>query len=327
VRAVALLTIVAACARGPSDAELDRLHAETIAANTAAMAANHTQAHADPGFTLAVSGRIAKPGATLAWAEVEKLATTKVATIHPQNPTTPMAFEGVLVRDLLDRFGAAADSDEVTLVSLDGFRATVKLADARANRMLLAIRADGAPIPQEHGGPIYLIHPWSEAPAMKEAYPDRFWAFYVTHLVVGTELPHLVIAGHELDGAALAAMPKSAFDGPIGFKVEWPSDAVHLGGVRLVDAIAAAHVALPPHGKIVVHGKAHVHDDPAQPIEFLVDDLERCKPLLGLRIGLDEAPITARLGGPIVLAFTPCGDRYTSRHWVTFVERIEVAPP
>lgn len=328
VRVVVLAALgAAACARDTSDAELERLHAEAIAANTAATAANHTQVRVDPGYTLVVGGRLGKPGATLAWADLEKLATSKVATVHPQDAKVPMTFEGVLVRDLLDRFAAAPDADELTVVSLDGFRATVQVKDARANDTLLAIRAAGAPIPQEHGGPIYLIHPWSANPALVDAYPDRFWAFYVTHLIVGTEPARLTIGGKVFDAAALAAMPKDGFDGPVGFKVEWPSDMVHLGGVRLVDAIAAAKLALPPHGKLVIHGKAHVYDDPAQPIEIQIDDLPRCKPLLGLRVGLDERPIPARLGGPIVLAFTPCGERYGSRHWVTFVERIDVVPP
>src|SRR5205085_7545157 len=104
---------------------------------------------------------------------------------------------------------------------VDGFRATVKTADAREYRMLLAIRANGAAIPRSSGGPIFLIHPFTESPKTRELYPDRFWAFYVTHLVVGTEAPKLTIQGKPFDRAAIEAMPHSSFDGPHGFKVAW----------------------------------------------------------------------------------------------------------
>ena len=319
---MALVAVVSACDRGPSDAELDRLRAEANAANEAA--AKLFQEDKVTGFSLTVTGQVAKP-ATLAWTELERIGTTHVVTASAQNPTASTTdFEGILVRDLLDRSGAAADADETTVVSVDGFRATVKTADARAYRMLLAIRANGAPIPRSSGGPIFLIHPFTESPKTRELYPDRFWAFYVTHLVVGTEAPKLTIHGKSFDRAALEALPPASFDGPHGFKVAWPSDSVHLRGVSLVDAIAAAGVALPPHGTVVIRGKSPIHNDPANPIVFAVDDLSRCKPVLALQMGLDEKPLTARFGGPIVLAFTPCGDRYGSRHWVTFVEDIEI---
>lgn len=318
-----VVALVSACDRGPSEAELDRLRAEANTANEAA--AKLFKEDKVTGFSLTVTGQVTKP-ATLAWAELETLASTHVVTASAQNPTASSTtdFEGILVRDLLDRFGAAPDAAEATVVSVDGFRATVKTADARAYRMLLAIRANGAPIPRSSGGPIFLIHPFTESPKTRELYPDRFWAFYVTHLVVGTEAPKLTIQGKSFDRAAIEAMPQASFDGPHGFKVEWTSDSVHLRGVSLVDAIAAAGVPLPPHGTIVIRGKSPIHNDPANPIVFAVDDLSRCKPLLALQIGLEEKPLTARFGGPIVLAFTPCGDRYGSRHWVTFVEDIEI---
>ena len=187
--------------------------------------------------------------------------------------------------------------------------------------MLLAIQADGAPIPSARGGPIYLVHPWSESPQIRDVYVDRFWAFYVTHVVVGTEAPHLVVGGKPVD---LDKLEPHAWDDHVGFKVEWPAGVVHLRGAYLADALAAAGVALPAGGRVIVHGKAPVFDDPKQPVEFLVDDLPRCKPLLATRWGNDEALIPARLGGPIVLAIAPCGEHAGAHYWVTFVERIEV---
>jgi hypothetical protein len=324
VQRLALLVMVA-CQRGPTGAELDRLHDEVVAANAEALKTAGTAL--GPGFTLTVSGQIGKPAGTLAWAELDKMATTTVETINAQNPqrTTPTKFRGVLVRDVLDRFAASPAASEATMVSVDGFRATVQIADARANRMLLAIEADGKPIANADGGPIFLVHPWSESPEMRARYVDRFWAFYVTHVVVGTEAPRLAVGGKVLDAAALANIPYAMVDEPVGFKVEWPADRVHLRGHALVDVLAAAGVALPPHGQVIVHGKAAKYDDPKNPIAFDVDELARCKPLLAMEWGPDEAPIPARLGGPIALALSPCGDRHAN-DWVTFVERIEVVP-
>lgn len=312
-----------ACETRPSDEELDRLRAEANAANEAA--AKQFKEDKVTGFSLTVTGQVATP-ATLSWSELETLGKTHVVTASAQDSAASKEtdFEGILVRDLLDRHGAAPDATEATVVSIDGFRATVQTAHAREYRMLLAIKANGAAIPRSSGGPIFLIHPFTESPKTRELYPDRFWAFYVTHLVVGTEAPKLTIQGKTFDRAAIEAMPQASFDGPHGFKVEWTSDSIHLRGVSLVDAIAAAGVPLPPHGTVVIRGKSPIHSDPASPIAFAVDDLARCKPLLALQMGLDEKPITARFGGPIVLAFTPCGDQYGSRHWVTFVEGIEI---
>lgn len=213
------------------------------------------------------------------------------------------------------------------MVAIDGFRATVQIADARRYRMLLAIDADGAPIPRTAGGPIFLVHPFTESgPELREKYPDRFWAFYVTHMVVGTEAPRLDIEGHALDRAALDKLPTTSLDGKVGWKVDWPSDAVHLRGIALVEALAAAGARLPARGRIVIRGKAPIHDDPDQPIAIDVADLEACTPMLAMRWGADEQPIPARLGGPVALAIAPCAAVYADRLWVTFVEHITVEP-
>ena len=321
--ATATATATAACDRAPRAEELDRLHGEAVRAN--AEAAARAPRGDEPGFQLTVSGQLGRPADTLAWPALEHLATARVRTLNIQAPErpTPTEFRGVLVRDLLDRFAANPAAREATVVSLDGFRATVDLADARRYRMLLAIEADGAPIPRTSGGPIFLIHPLSEnGPALRARYPDRFWAFYVTHLIVGTEAPRLDVDGHVLERAALEAAPPASYDGKVGWKVDWPADAVHVRGIAVVDALAAAGVPLPARGRVIVRGKAEVHHDPARPIAFTVEELARCRPLLALREGPTEAPIPARLGGPIALVPAPCGDG--DGRWVTFVDSIHV---
>lgn len=318
-----LVLLCAACGGGPSEAELDRLHDEAVRANAAAAAAR--PAAEDGGTTLTITGQLGAPGATLRWAELEAMATTRVRTVNIQDPNrrTPTEFRGVAVRDLLDRFAADPAASELTFVAIDGFRATVRAADARAYRTLLAIEADGAPIPREKGGPIFLVHPFSEAPELRERYPDRYWAFYVTHLIVGTEPARLAIGDRVLDAATLDRLPQTTLDTRVGWKVDWPADVVRLRGVSLVDALAEVYLELPADGRIVIRGKAPVHSDPAHPIAIPVAELARCKPLLARRHGRDDQPIPARLGGPLALAVAPCGH---DRAWVTFVESITVEP-
>jgi DMSO/TMAO reductase YedYZ molybdopterin-dependent catalytic subunit len=330
VRGVAALVILAACNRGQPDPDLDRLHDEAVAANRAALVANRLE-RSDTD-SLQIRGRIKRPE-TITWDELQALATTHVATLDPQatGRTTPIDFRGVLVRDLLDRVGARDGATEITFVSRDAFRATIALGDARGSRILLAIEADGARIPPDHGGPIYLVFPWSESSqAYRERYGDRFWAFYVTAMVVGTEEPVLQVGARTLDRAALDALPAATLDARPGWKVEWPSTTAHLRGVRLADVLAAAGVAPPAGGTIVVRGKAPLHRDRRKPSGIQAADLDRCPPLLALTYGPDDAPIPARLGGPIAMAMPPCDERYDGdpdHHWVTMVESIEVAPP
>ncbi|HUQ00962.1 MAG TPA: molybdopterin-dependent oxidoreductase [Kofleriaceae bacterium] len=329
--AVALLGLaIAACDRGPSAAEIDRLHAEAVAANEAKLGEHAADDANAPGKTLTIDGQIGAPGATFDWAALEALATTHVPTKNPQNPTDRarvIDFRGVLVRDLLDRFQAAPDATEVTFVALDGFRSTVDVAGLRRYRVLLAIAADNAPIDRAAGGPIYLVFPHSEAPETETTYPDRYWSFYVTHLIIGTEAARVVVGDKVLDAAALAALPRVTLEQPVGWKVHWPSSAVRIRGVKLTDALAAAGVTVPPGGKVIVRGKASIHRDPKDPVVVPVADLERCGFVLATHWGDDDAPITAKLGGPVGLAVPqPCAADYGDSFWITFVEELVVEP-
>ena len=125
-----------------------------------------------------------------------------------------------------------------------------------------------------------------------------------------------------LGAAELAKLPRDTLDVAVSWKVEWPSEAVHLRGSKLVDALTSVGVTLDPDDEIIIRGKAPIHRDPAKPIKVPVSELGRCHPLLAMQAGPEEKPITARQGGPIALAL-PCGDKYKDS-WVTFVEEIEV---
>jgi hypothetical protein len=327
---IAIAVLVAACDRGPSAAALDRLQAEAVAANAAARERYAADDASAPGRSLTVLGQVATPS-TLDWAALDGLATEHVRTKNPQNPGDRgrvVDFRGVLVKDVLDRAGADPAADEITFVALDAFRSTVAAADLRRYRVLLAIAADGAPIDRSSGGPIFLVFPHTETPETERLFPDRFWSFYVSHVIVGTARPRLLVAGTALDADALAKLPTTVLDAPVGWKTQWPSGAVHLRGVALTEVLRAAGATVPPGGRVIVRGLAAGQRDPAHPIAIAADDVATCGLMLASRWGVDEAPITARRGGPLALAVPPaCAERLGEKAWVTFVEELVIEPP
>jgi hypothetical protein len=156
-------------------------------------------------------------------------------------------------------------------------------------------------------------------------FPDRFWSFYVTHVIVGTEPARLRVGERVLAAAALAELPPYDLDGPVAWKVNWPSTPVHVRGVKVTDVLHAAGITVPAGGRVIVRGKASVHRDPADPIALAAEDLARCEFVLATHWGAGETPIAARLGGPIALAVPPgCGAQYGDRFWLPFVEELVV---
>ncbi|HEY4180441.1 MAG TPA: molybdopterin-dependent oxidoreductase [Kofleriaceae bacterium] len=332
VVALALASGSMACRDRPSDAELSRLQAEAEAANREAT--RTAPKSNQPGFTLSISGQIDKPPATLGWSDLQKLGQTHVKTLNPQSPdrTTQVDFRGVLLRDLLAKYGARTEATEATVISVDGFRATFQIDDAKKYDILLAIEADGKPIAPSSGGPIFLIYPFSDHPEIKDTYPDRFWAFYVTSLVVGTESPQIVVRAPKgnftLHAEDLDHVDHATMTTKVSWKVEWPSDEIHLRGVRLKALLDSIDVDIPDGSKLLIRGKSPLYNNPTKPILIDEADLDECTPLLAMQWGPLEKPITARQGGPIALAFsTACPKKYDESSWVTLVEEIEVVPP
>ena len=327
--ALALMS-ASACDHGPGAGELDRLHAEAVAANQTARAAHATDDANAPGRSLTVLGQLGRPSATLDWATLERQAQAHVKTRNPQNPGDRgrvVDFRGVLVRDLLDQFAADPAVDEITFVALDGFRSTVPTADLRRFRVLLATAADGVAIDRSSGGPIFLVFPYVESPETETRFPDRFWSFYVSHVIVGTAAPHLVVGGRELGADQLATLPTVTLDAAVGWKTQWPSGPVHLRGLALSEVLRAAGATIPANGRLIVRGLAASQRDPQDPIALSAEDVASCGLMLATAWGSDEAPISARRGGPLALAVPPaCAERLGERAWVTFVEELVIEP-
>jgi hypothetical protein len=328
---------VCSCERAPGAQELARLRAEAQAANSVRV----TEMERDPrshrpdsldGWRLGVFGPGGQAG-DLDGKALDSLATDEVVTVSPQRqlfPGGPVHFRTIPIRALLEKFFAGvawSDDQTITFLCDDGFRVTVALKDVLAYPIGLAVAHDGHLLRRSECGPLYLVFPHTQYPELVDKYPDGSWAFYVTSMIVGTEPARVrVVGGRTLDADALRALPRRTLTRRVLYKLGWPVGEVRLTGVAVRDVLEAAGVHLGRRGGVVVRGKAPVHRNPFDPrrieAEYVLDD----DVLLAMAWGAD-APIGARAGGPIALAFPRALDGvYGKRYWLTFVEELEVVP-
>ncbi len=316
------------CSDRPTEAQLKAWREEAIAQNTA-MVALHDKDPSTRSWRFTIQGQTStgKP-VPLGLPQLQALATTSVSTKDPHNTNTPNAivhFRGITVSKLLDEFGIAPNVTEVTFIARDAFRATVELADLRRYPIIIALERNKQKISRSNGGPLYLVFPYTQYPQLQQKYPDRFWAFYLTDLVVGTEPIQVKVGNRLFDAAALGKLPQTTTEETVGYRIGWPVGKVKLYGVRVRDALAAAGLTLPQNGTVIVQGKSPVYRDAANPIRLNAADVKQCDLLLATHWGDDRMPIPAKMGGPVTLALSSsCQTQSNDRRWVTFVERLEV---
>ncbi|WP_449418026.1 molybdopterin-dependent oxidoreductase [Phormidium nigroviride] len=337
-RVASFLTLLAillpGCSQRPKEAKLAQWRAEAIANNNA-MVAQQAKTTKVKEWEFFVSGQIAKGTQRFSWSELEALATSRVNTTSPHNSKNLNAilyFRGIVVSQLLDRLGVKPEATNVTFLGYDGFRSTVSIKDLRRYPIILAVERDGRPIPRSEGGPLSLVFPQSEYPQLHEVYAERFWAFYVTHAIVGNEPAQIRIGNRTLDSNALDRLPQITIEEAVGYRQGWPIGKVKLHGVRVRDVLTAGNVAIANREAVIVKGKSAVSRDPKNPIRLRSADVRDCDILLVTRWGDSYQPISSRLGGPVTLAIpascysgggfqTPIDD---DRRWLTFVEELDV---
>jgi len=94
------------------------------------------------------------------------------------------ALSGPLLLDVVKAAGAPLDaSTRLTLRAVDGYAVTVTVAQAQAQRFIVATRLDGAPMALGGLGPLWAIYEPEKVPEMaSRAVQDRFgscpWALY-----------------------------------------------------------------------------------------------------------------------------------------------------
>jgi hypothetical protein len=335
IRAAALaglLGLLAGCTRSASDEQLRAWLDETQRENDARRGKATTSAAAS--WTLSVRGNIAGDEVNYAWSNLTSMASTHLTTTNPgytTNVNAALEYRGIKMSDLLEASGAhevrGPGGDEVTVIAADGFMHTLPLADIKRFPIMLAIEENGVPLVKNTGGPLLEIIPHTSHPETKKLYPEG-GAFYVTHLIVGTEPLTLSVGGKKLHGAELDALPERTVEGKAGFRFRWPSTPVKIHGPRLADVLAAASVVVHAGDRVLVRRKPRTDTPEREVTTLLASDVLACDIIVGRRYGDAHALLPAGLGGPAVLAFAPsCIDATRGQSWPMFVEAIEVVGP
>ncbi|MEW6496753.1 MAG: molybdopterin-dependent oxidoreductase [Cyanobacteriota bacterium] len=316
------------CSKQLTSAELENLRQEAIARNQE-LITRYGKKPTQPNWQFRIQGQITtdKPVA-LSWSKLESLAKKTVWTTDPHHTSDRKAmfqFQGVPISTLLKEFGVASNVEDVTFVAYDAYRSTISLSDLRQYPILLALKRNNQKITRSDGGPIYLVFPHSQFPQLQQKYPDRYWAFYVTDMIVGTEPIKLQVGQQILDATTLNKLPPITIEETVGYRLGWPVGKVKLYGVRLRDVLAVAGVKLPQDSAVIVRGKSPIYHDSVNPIRIESVDIKRCDIVLATHWGDERKPIPAKMGGPVTLAFTSeCQTPSDERRWVTFVEKLEV---
>lgn len=129
--------------------------------------------HGTPILTVtgAIANTNAGGGAELDAAMLASLPRRTITTATPWYDQ-PRTFEGPLLRDLLTAVGASGKTLRVE--ALNDYAADVPFADALAYSVVIADRIDGKPIPVRERGPLFIIYPFDQVPALKtEQYYQR----------------------------------------------------------------------------------------------------------------------------------------------------------
>lgn len=96
----------------------------------------------------------------------------------------PHLLRGPALVDVVKAAGASlADSGKLVLRAVDGYAAVLSLAQARAQRYIVATHLDGAPMALGGLGPLWAIYDADQVPGMAaKPLPERFgacpWALY-----------------------------------------------------------------------------------------------------------------------------------------------------
>jgi DMSO/TMAO reductase YedYZ molybdopterin-dependent catalytic subunit len=320
------LISLAGCRSAVSTSQLDRWHQEAVAEND-----RLTQAHtADltKNWKLVVQGEVEQP-ITLDWAEIERLSTTEVITynLFADNPKAAVKFRGVPIKTLFDRAKVKLGAKAITVVAADAYYATMPLDRAVADQGLLAITANGQPIPRSNGGPLYMIF-FNDPNNQNKSYKGQAWAYYTTHIIVGTEPLRLKVGNQTLSRFDLEKLPSHTLNTLVGYKIGWSSAPATLTGVKLKDVLAQQKLTIPTQSIVKIRRKAMTLNEPQKSVTLTADFMNRCDVLLAYRWGNDAQTIPAEKGGPLTLAYGKncTSDDAKDLAWLPFVESISIEP-
>jgi hypothetical protein len=182
VLVAAAAVLVAACGDAPdSSATAPVTEWENISAGT--LHAGDSIPAPDGEPILEISGLISRPNrAGVIAIDLPTLETMPLAKLRVFEPfeNTHMAFEGVLMSDLLAIAGADPEASEAHFTALDDYVIDIPLEEIARTNVLLATKAEGAHMSVEDGGPTRIIFP---AGSELGENPDA-WIWNVETIVV-----------------------------------------------------------------------------------------------------------------------------------------------
>lgn len=134
---------------------------------------------------LEVSGKItvmnAENKATFDLAMLEAIGISKTKTSTPWTEGQPQ-FEGVMLKALLDRLGASGDTVEA--VALNDYKVQIPIEDFAKYPVILAYRMNGELLKVREKGPLWIIYPQDDFPALKNKETQSRWAWQLKELRV-----------------------------------------------------------------------------------------------------------------------------------------------
>jgi hypothetical protein len=77
-------------------------------------------------------------------------------------------FTGVRLRDLLQRLGA--EGTTLRAMAVDGYAVDIPVSDARDYDVIVAYAMDGKPLPADDKGPLWIVYPFSQVPALQSDF-------------------------------------------------------------------------------------------------------------------------------------------------------------
>lgn len=125
-------------------------------------------------LTGSVLNRNTPDGLALDMAALQKLPSLSFSTRTPWY-TTPRKFTGVRLRDLLA--AAAAQGQVVRAVALNDYKVDIPMEDAMTSDVMVAWLLDDKPMTVREKGPLVIIYPFDDQPALRTAvrYGRAVW--------------------------------------------------------------------------------------------------------------------------------------------------------
>ena len=128
---------------------------------------------------IAVTNGDDKAAFDLAMLEAVGITKTKTSTAWTEGQPQ---FEGVMLKALLDRLGASGET--VTAVALNDYKVEIPLADFTKFPVILAYRMNGELLRIRDKGPLWIIYPQDDFPALKNKETQSKWVWQVKELRV-----------------------------------------------------------------------------------------------------------------------------------------------